>query len=604
MKFKDIKKGEVIAATYDKSTQEPIFILNNGIETVYVKAQEMIIQLKNPMDYIGLHLQYHVTEIKNERQYASTLLNDQQSQPFLYPDQLEALQHQFQEEADKIYQAVVVYKAQDSVMVTVNGCLARLLNSSFSIDPIRVTDCVEIGDVVAIKIKYLSKHFTLVELATYYTSDQVLKPDDLVEGALVFGIVNGKRTIKIQTPETQEQHNHIFTRLASGVDALSPINYYQKCEPGLPVVFKINQLNADGRIRGKVLKTLPLHYAKGNLHSEETKHSLHVGDVVTAQIKMYYHDAELNDHVFILVKNHQKIKVPGSELSAIDLSLPIIQWIGRQITVEIIQDGYELIASKVKSDQNRREKLITHWRENPSLIKAARIKEIGNVGYIVEVSQEEAYMLKSDANTPLTVNAQIYVELKSTVDNLIYVRPYANQKDSEKEAAFKRQIEQDPYQTFDATIIKMTQGGAYVSVEGFVVFLANTAYTIDKSRVMDYHEINDIIQVRLKVNRYNQIIAKALYRQKSYKGLQFKELELGMLAHGVIRSIHPSNMVGQYLVFISVGGFLEVLTAMPEYFSVQEGDEVVCRIKQITEGETPRIRGKIMRNLSTPKTTY
>ena len=76
--------------------------------------------------------------------------------------------------------------------------------------------------------------------------------------------------------------------------------------------------------------------------------------------------------------------IKGSELT----------WIGKTVTVKVTEVAGRLLGSKKQKDDENRQSFIHHWQRHPDMIKLAYLKEIGTLGYILEVDQGRSLSFK------------------------------------------------------------------------------------------------------------------------------------------------------------------------------------------------------------------
>lgn len=601
--IKEIQWGMVVAITTDPLTNEQSMIVkNNQNKTIYIKQEETDNQ--NLMDLIGESVFYIQTEMIDDKQFAS--INQAVSLA------VEQLKSSFEKDPEAVYESEVLRHKEGEVLMKMNNYIVHLQRSNLTQDPIILSDLLSIGDKVDVKIKKISKNYIEVEAVHPLNIKGMFTCSQLKEDDLLYGVINSIKERKKTANDSEEKRKHLFVTIGNQLDLLAPDNCNLKLCKGDPVVVKVNQLSSDGKFRGKVLRCLESSEQKLNVILNDIP-SPKVGDQLKGQIRLIREDFQFNEKILILLSQGLQIIVPFSELSAEDRAVPDIDWIGREITVKIISVNESIVGSKKQEDEEHRQQFISSWQSDPNQIKLAYITEIGSIGYILSVENEEVFLFKSDymltcsSSKEPQLNDRLYVQLKTAQGSMIHVKQISDYQEYElmtlgvsEKASETNDFSTPPQKT--GTITELTNKGATININGIHTYLPNLLFSFGKIRVKDIYQLGDELTVRYNSTKEDHImvVASPKYTEDE-AGLTFNELEEGMLTHGVIRRIRTfenSNPPISTQVFTCIGFKIEALSSTPDYFKVEEGDRVIFKINQVNEDG--RIRGRILRNLSNP----
>ena len=132
--------------------------------------------------------------------------------------------------------------------LTIDGHSTILRNQDFSTDYTPIGDIHKIGDTIEVKlVEYTEEKDLNIEAVKKYKNKNIfLDSDDMQEGKTMLGVV--------QDIVFLEESHAVFTRLPSGIDALSPTPEGFDIDVGDTVVFLLRQYNPDERnVRGIIL---------------------------------------------------------------------------------------------------------------------------------------------------------------------------------------------------------------------------------------------------------------------------------------------------------------------------------------------------------------
>lgn len=587
-----------MAIVMDQTFKEEVLIVKNEEETVYVLSHE--VGETNAINYIGLNVEYIHDRIVDGRQYASVKK--------LQESALTQLKLDFEKNPAAEYPATVLQVDSSSARLRLKHCIAKLERYDISHDPVILNELLKVGDEIRVRIKLIQKEYIQVEAVEPRRVNGAFDLSELEAGDLVYGVVHQTKVIRKVVDGSFEKANHAFVSIARGVDALAPLQNHRPVEAGQEVVFKINQINPDGRVRGKILRVLTTKKEERLTTQTKTSDEIKLGDTLTGRVKLVRYDYQLGENILILVSQSQQIVIPYSELSPQDVGTREISWIGARIAVKIMAVGNRILGSKRKKDEEDRQLFISEWQAQPEMIKPAYLKEIGAIGYILRIGREEVYLLKSDHRKVSgnreepELNDKFYVQLKSVQGDIVNVTSVLSRKDQELK---KLGLTEDDFQLAnkdslpicEGVITKLMNKGAYLEVKGVRVFLPNSLFSLGLTRVKDVHQVGDPLSVKLHAYKDEMIIVRAATRFIKEVGLIPDELTPGMLACGIVRRILSSensetSAQGQE-IFTSIGFKLEGLSPQSQYFTVEEGDGVIFRINQVRDDGS--IRGRIVR---------
>ena len=151
-----------------------------------------------------------------------------------------------------------------------------------------------------------------------------------------------------------------------------------------------------------------------------------------------------------------------------------------------------------------------------------------------------------------------------------------------------------------ATVIKITDFGAFVGLNDISGVLRTTDFSTDHSEIDEYYKIGDTIEVVCKeIDESDRIVfrAKELHTRKVPLQCDVSENQVVM---GKVRSLR--TFPGSPVAFVRIAKGIDCLCAQPEDWEIARETEVavlITNIKQDPDAPTmpPRIRGRIVRVL-------
>ena len=191
--------------------------------------------------FIGEPLQFIIKDIDEE---AELVIGSRLELDTLYRDRLAA---EMTDGATKT--AVVQTLLRFGEYVTIDGHSTLLRNQDFSTDYTAVRDVLAPGDEIEVRlVEYTEdKNLNIEAAEKYFNKDVALALEDLEEGQPILGTV--------QDITFLEEGHAVFTRIAPGVDAISPAPENIDVNVGDKVIFMLTQLNPEeNRIRGYIMR--------------------------------------------------------------------------------------------------------------------------------------------------------------------------------------------------------------------------------------------------------------------------------------------------------------------------------------------------------------
>lgn len=191
--------------------------------------------------FIGVPLSFVIKEVDEENEL---IIGTRQELDTLLRDRL-ASEMEDGEPRKAIIQTLLRFGAY----VTIDGHSTLLRNQDFSTDYTAVRDVHQVGDEIEVKlVEYTEdKNLNIEAAEKFYNKDVALALDDLEEGQPILGTV--------QDITFLEEGHAVFTRIAPGVDAISPTPENIDINVGDKVIFMLTQLNPEeNRVRGYIMR--------------------------------------------------------------------------------------------------------------------------------------------------------------------------------------------------------------------------------------------------------------------------------------------------------------------------------------------------------------
>lgn len=236
-----VLKGVVKVTQYSEIFGEDVLILEQGDIKVYIPRPEIELKrvTKSLIGYVWKEIEFIVTDFNAEEGYvvgSSREVKLEQRERMVD----EVFGPNREAEVDAVITRVLTFGAY----VKIGELSALLQNKDFSNDHTIVADMHKEGDVIRVKLLRLSRSKVLVEAVEKVCGETNMAFEDLEPGQLVQGVI---RTVKSWG---------CFTNILPMLDAVSPIPEYFEVEEGMKVIFKINQVREDGRVRGKIVRAI------------------------------------------------------------------------------------------------------------------------------------------------------------------------------------------------------------------------------------------------------------------------------------------------------------------------------------------------------------
>lgn len=191
--------------------------------------------------FIGVPLTFVIKEVDEENEL---LIGSRQEIDTLLRDRLAA------EMADgAVKTAVIQTLLRFGAYVTIDGHSTLLRNQDFSTDYTAVRDVHEPGEEIEVRlVEYTAdKNLNIEANEKFFNKDVALALEDLEEGQPILGTV--------QDITFLEEGHAVFTRIAPGVDAISPTPDNIDINVGDKVIFMLTQLRPEeNKVRGFIMR--------------------------------------------------------------------------------------------------------------------------------------------------------------------------------------------------------------------------------------------------------------------------------------------------------------------------------------------------------------
>lgn len=146
---------------------------------------------------------------------------------------------------EAIYQGTIQHLQNFGAYIEMDGVTFLMLNRTFTDSFVTMAEVCQVGDPILFQVDTVKPNKIEVKPVEKYVCDDTISLEDFQPNQVVVGIV---KSIK---------PTFVYTRIAKGLDALSPIPAYFEINEGDRVKFKINQVRLEEkRIRGKIVKVI------------------------------------------------------------------------------------------------------------------------------------------------------------------------------------------------------------------------------------------------------------------------------------------------------------------------------------------------------------
>lgn len=143
--------------------------------------------------------------------------------------------------------AVIKKFVKFGAYVSVDGVSFLLQNEHFAEDYTAISEVLELGDEIEIKLLRVSKNGALfAEAVEKHKSDTVVSLEIFERNQVVAGVIRNVKPFGV------------FVCIAPNLDALCPVPEETEIDTGMKVQFRITKVDAEaGKVRGKILRVLP-----------------------------------------------------------------------------------------------------------------------------------------------------------------------------------------------------------------------------------------------------------------------------------------------------------------------------------------------------------
>lgn len=154
---------------------------------------------------------------------------------------------------------------------------------------------------------------------------------------------------------------------------------------------------------------------------------------------------------------------------------------------------------------------------------------------------------------------------------------------------------------FKAKITKILPFGAYVNIQGVTALLRNRDFANDYITVKELKKVGDVVDVKLnRISKNKRILVESVEKPTNPTIMSidlFKPLDV---VKGTVKSQTPTAC------YVCIAPGLDALCPVPEKFDVEEGMDVIFKIKQVNKADDEAVingqkrqgvRGSIVRPL-------
>ena len=138
--------------------------------------------------------------------------------------------------------------------IKLQGLDVFLPNTLFSLGLSRVKDVYQEQETLSVKIHAHKDKKIIVHANPRFIEHTGLTQDELKVGMFVYGVV--RRIISKVNIQTNEEEFMIFTSIGFKLEGISSNPKYFEVEEGDCVIFKVNQIREEGKIRGRIVRAL------------------------------------------------------------------------------------------------------------------------------------------------------------------------------------------------------------------------------------------------------------------------------------------------------------------------------------------------------------
>ena len=133
-------------------------------------------------------------------------------------------------------------------------------------------------------------------------------------------------------------------------------------------------------------------------------------------------------------------------------------------------------------------------------------------------------------------------------------------------------------ETFKAKITKILNFGAYVNIQGVTALIRNTDFANDYITIKELKKEGDVIDVKLnKISKNRQISVESVDKVKVPTIMSLDLFEPFNVVKGTIKNINPNAC------YVCIAPGLDALCPVPDKFDIEEGMNVIFKIKQVNK---------------------
>lgn len=223
-------------------------------------------------------------------------------------------------------------------------------------------------------------------------------------------------------------------------------------------------------------------------------------------------------------------------------------------------------------------------------------KELGEDVLVLEHELTKAYIPRSEISLrPFKnslirfVGTEVQFVIKEVKENGSLICSIRDVEES-KLIQLSNEVQASAEKEYDAVVTYAVKYGVYVSVNGVNALLPNREFAVDYTNASDVLKIGDVVRVRVQKINGIKVIVEAVEKYCAQTNISIADFSEDQIVLGTVRTIKTDK------AFTCIAPNLDVLSPVPVYFEVREGDRVKVKINQIREDG--RLRGKIVKVLS------
>lgn len=222
-------------------------------------------------------------------------------------------------------------------------------------------------------------------------------------------------------------------------------------------------------------------------------------------------------------------------------------------------------------------------------------KELGEDVLVLEHELTKAYIPRSEISIrPFKnslirfVGTEVEFIVKEVKENGTLICSIKEVEEA-KLIELSNEIAENPQAEYEAVVTYAVRYGVYVSVNGVNALLPNREFALDYTNANEILKIGDTVKVKIQKINGAKVVVEAVEKYCAETNITIDDFQPNQIVLGTVRTVKTDK------VFTCIAPNLDVLSSVPLYFEVREGDRVKVKINQIREDG--RLRGKIVKVL-------